>query len=175
LKSIFKISLTGPESSGKTSLAQLLSDFFQLPMVPEYARNFLLLGGTVKNIADLIRLAHGQIKLENQNIQHTDQGIICDTDLLVLKVWCLEKFKRVPIALKTLYLHHRYDLTLLCKPDIEWQADPLRENPGDRDRLFAIYFRELQKLNANFKVIEGKGNDRSQQAIKIVEDYLKHR
>lgn len=169
----FTISLTGPESSGKTTLAQTLADYFQLPLVPEYARNFLLEGGKVRNSQDLILLACQQIQSEAKLLQTTPVGIICDTDMIVLKVWCMEKFERVPMELNALCKHHRYDLTLLCSPDLKWQPDPLRENPMDRDRLFNIYLEEIQKLKINFKVVAGQGSHRTLQAIKIVREYLK--
>ncbi len=174
MNSRITICLSGPESSGKSTLAQILAESFHWPVVTEYARQFLSTGGVVNNVHDLVRLAHHQIESENQAHLSLSNGIICDTDMLVLKIWCLEKFKRVPNALAAICKHHRYDLTLLCKPDTPWQPDPLRENPLDRDRLFNRYLTEAQNLKSNFKIIEGHGERRTRLAIKIVEEYLKH-
>jgi nicotinamide riboside kinase len=168
------ISLTGPESAGKTTLAQILGEFFHWPVVTEYARQFLSSGGGVHTVNDLVRLAHHQIESENLARRSLSNGIICDTDMLVFKIWCLEKFNRVPNDLSALCKHHRYDLTLLCKPDMPWQPDPFREHPLDRDRLFYRYLAEAENLKTNFKIIEGQGEQRTRLAIKIVEEYLKH-
>ncbi|MDZ4708459.1 MAG: ATP-binding protein [Saprospiraceae bacterium] len=174
MKSKITICITGPESSGKTTLASTLSAFFRWPMVSEYARQHLSSGGVVLTGTDLVKLAHHQIYSENQALQTVSDGIICDTDMVVLKIWCLEKFKRTPIALDALCNHHRYGMTLLCKPDLAWHPDPLRENPMDRDRLFNRYLLEVQNLQLNCKIIEGHGKQRALQAIKIIEEYLKH-
>lgn len=174
MNSRITICLTGPESTGKSTLAKILAEFFHWPVVTEYARQFLSSGGVVHTVNDLVRLAHHQIESENQARRSLSNGIICDTDMLVLKIWCLEKFNRVPNALTALSKHHRYDLTLLCKPDTPWQPDPLREHPLDRDRLFDHYLTEALTLKTNFKIIEGHGEQRTRLAIKIVEEYLKH-
>jgi len=50
---------------------------------------------------------------------------------------------------------HPYDLFLLCKPDLPWEADPLRENPDDREELYQRYLKALQDMNANFFEISG--------------------
>ena len=54
-------------------------------------------------------------------------------------------------------------LYLLCKPDIEWEKDNLRENPKNRKGIFEIYKKELKNLNHDFFIIEG--NNREENAI----------
>ena len=173
MKSKITIGITGPESSGKTTLAKDVSAFFHWPMAPEYARHHLSSGGVVLTGTDLVKLAHLQIHSENQSLRKEADGIIGDTDMVVLRIWCLEKFKQTPIALDALCKHHRYDLTLLCKPDLAWQQDPLRENPLDRDRLFNRYLAEVKNLHMNYRLIEGHGKQRTLLAIKIIQEYLK--
>ena len=38
---MFKIIVTGPESSGKSTLAKVLSKYFKIPSSKEYAREYL--------------------------------------------------------------------------------------------------------------------------------------
>lgn len=173
MKKLFKISITGPESSGKSTLASELSEYFNFPCVPEYARDYLVNGGQVIKSSDLVALAHQQIQLENEALIRTQVAILCDTDMLVLKVWCLEIFQTIPASLSALHRHHPYDLTLLCSPDIAWQPDPLRVNPLDRMRLFDIYQNELQRSKSRYHIIEGIDKERTIQAIKIIKSYLK--
>jgi nicotinamide riboside kinase len=47
-------------------------------------------------------------------------------------------------------------LYLLCSPEgIEWEADPLRENPHDRERLFEVYEKQLILCEKSYKILRG--------------------
>ena len=55
-----KIILTGPESSGKTTLCKALSQHFHLPFSKEYAREYLDGLNRDYNQDDLLKIAKGQ-------------------------------------------------------------------------------------------------------------------
>ncbi len=59
----FVITIVGPESSGKTTLASQLSETLQCLWVPEYARNYLTNLGRSYQIDDLTTIAEGQLAL----------------------------------------------------------------------------------------------------------------
>ena len=142
------IVVTGPESSGKTTLVNRIKTEQGLPIVEEYARVYLSAkeDPTQYDFDDLTMIARCQ------NIQEKDAHlryplIICDTDIVTIDIWAQEVFDRSidmidPIADQKLYL--------LCKPDIPWTADPLRENPTDRDRLYEMYKVYLEKRKLDF-------------------------
>jgi len=166
-----KISITGPESSGKTTLALEMARFFSFAYVPEFSREFLRSGGKISSGKDLVSIAKNQIESENRAMQTSDT-IICDTDILVLKIWNQERFMPVHPALKALLKHHNYDYILLCVPDILWEPDPLRENPTDRERLFDLYEKNLHENHIQFDLITGQGPSRSELAKKLISRYL---
>jgi nicotinamide riboside kinase len=146
-----KIIVTGPESSGKTTLCNALSKHFNLPFSKEYAREYL---NTLKrdyNPDDLLKIAKGQLKAEN-GIQ------LLDTDLITLKIWSEYKYgscdKWILTQIEKQKSENRF--YLLCSPDIPWQADKQRENPNDRDSLFEIYKQELDDLEHNYFIVEGE-------------------
>jgi nicotinamide riboside kinase len=58
----------------------------------------------------------------------------------------------------------QFDLLFLCKPDIPWEFDILRENPINRDELFDLYHSFLIENKQNFVVVEGN----EQQRLSIV-------
>lgn len=58
----FIITIVGPESSGKTTLARELASFYNAPWVPEYARDYLIGLGRPYQENDLIRIAEGQLE-----------------------------------------------------------------------------------------------------------------
>ena len=86
-----KIVLFGPESSGKTTLSEDLAAHFNAPLVKEYMREYLQeVWDSEKRICeprDILPIAEGQIKAENELAVSTDPLLICDTDLLELKVY----------------------------------------------------------------------------------------
>ncbi len=140
----------------------------------EYARTFLDRGGQVLHTNSLVQIAQNQLGLELSAMQLQCQGMICDTDLLVLAIWSQEVFRSVPCALRALVSHHHYDHTFLCAPDIPWVADPYRSNPMDRDRLYGLYKTELLKSKRPFTEIRGNDPDqRSHQAEIIITNLLK--
>ena len=53
----------------------------------------------------------------------------------------------------------------LLKPDIPWQADPLRENPENRDWLFEEYKEKLECFGLPYCVIDGEGRVRQENVL----------
>lgn len=69
-------------------------------------------------------------------------------------------------------VRHPYDLYLLCNTDLPWEADPLRENPDDRDKLLMMYKYELESRNLPYALISGTGDARSKMAIEAIAQYF---
>tara|TARA_Y100000739_G_scaffold196396_1_gene178489 strand:+ start:147 stop:644 length:498 start_codon:yes stop_codon:yes gene_type:complete len=155
---MLKIVITGPESSGKTTLCEALSNHFKIPYSKEYAREYLQKLNRNYNQDDLSRIAKGQLNLDKHHS-------ILDTDLITIKIWSNYKYHNCN---KWILEHIEKQKTekrfyLLCKPDIAWSQDPLRENPENRMALFQIYKKELENLNHNYYIV--KGEKRAENAI----------
>ena len=165
-----RISITGPESTGKSVLAGQLAGYFHEPFVPEYAREYLQNKGTEYTLEDVLNIARGQLALENQTAEKADKLLFCDTDILVTKIWCSVRFGKVPGWIEEQFLKHKYDLYLLCFPDLPWEPDPLRQNPGDRDKLFELYEKELKQSGMNYRIVSGQGNERLEKAVTFVQE-----
>ena len=167
--SIKKIVLTGPESSGKTTMARSLAEHFDTVWAPEFAREYLSELGRPYREEDLLHIAQGQLALEDSYAKKAREVLFCDTSLIVLKVWSEFKYGRChPFILEALE-ERTYDLFLLCQPDIPWAFDPQRENPGDRDVLLDIYRTELQSNGQKFIEVSGKGDARLFQTLDFLE------
>jgi NadR type nicotinamide-nucleotide adenylyltransferase len=169
-----RISITGPESSGKSILSKQLAEYFGAGWVPEFARKYLENQGGDAKISDLISICEGQLESERRlESKHAD--IICDTDFLVLKIWAQVVYDQVPFEIQQAFQTQTYDLILLCKPDLEWEPDPLRSMPKEEDRmrLFELYKAELIANNRNFQIIEGQGDERFQLALKYISPFKK--
>ncbi len=91
-----RVSVTGPESTGKTRLAEWLAGHYQTQWVPEYAREYLAKHGPDYTLEDVAAIAHGQLKRENTAVENAREILFCDTDLLVTKIWCEVVFGLCP-------------------------------------------------------------------------------
>jgi len=164
-----KIAITGPESSGKTTLAKSLNNYYKNSiMVHEFAREYLKSIKRQYNYDDLLNIAKGQKKKEEKANRTNKKIIISDTNLQVIKIWSLDKFKKCDNWI--LRTEEKYTHYLLCKPGIKWEADHLRENPLDRDRLFKLYLKDLQ--GKPFTIISGNKQSRLSIGKKIINSYL---
>jgi len=151
--------LTGPESTGKSTLAARLAETLGGVLVTEVARRYLA-GREDYDAADLRAIARAQIESEEAALLSDAPLIVCDTDLTVIQVWWEEKFGALPQELNVA-LGDRYERGyLLLKPDLPWIEDPLRENPHDRERLYARYEQLLAAGPFPYAVVEGEGEAR---------------
>jgi len=164
-----KIAITGPESTGKSILAEQLAAHYQTAWVPEYARKYLEQLGRPYEEADILLIAKGQLSDETSKLDLAGNFLFCDTELLVTKIWSEVKYGRCdPWILEMIGLNP-YDLYLLCDIDLPWEYDPLREHPGRRQFLFDLYHNELESRNFPFAVVRGTGRARLEYAIAIIE------
>ena len=154
-----KIAFTGPESSGKTTMARWTAKHFSYVLVPEYAREYLQ-KTTAYHLNDLNNIALEQFK---RNSALGD--LVVDTEMLVMKIWCEEKYFNCSQEILDLLKEQKIDHYFLCKPDIPWEPDPLRENPEDRERLFKLYERDLLGLGASYNVLSGNVEARKMRII----------
>lgn len=163
---MISIAFTGPECAGKTTLAQALSQKLNGLFVPEYVRSFFEGRSTSYEFHDLDKIAKGQLEAIIAAKKENPTTLLVDTEMLVMKIWSQEKFNRVSEFIQQAYQDQAYDLMVLCKPDIPYEADELRENPADRDRLYEIYLSELLNANQRFIEVQGSVDQRIQQVMK---------
>jgi NadR type nicotinamide-nucleotide adenylyltransferase len=169
---IIRIALTGPESSAKSTLSEQLAQHYHTVWVEEYAREYLGALDRKYTADDIVAIAQKQLELEHEALKKANKLLFSDTELLLIKVWCEDVFKTTPAWISENILPNRYDLYLLTYPDIEWEYDPLRENPHRREFLFEWYKKELEAIGANYAVIRGLGDARLQHCISAIENFL---
>ena len=80
-----------PESSGKTTLSRELAKYYNTIWIEEFAREYLQEKWNKENktceLKDMLSIAIGQIKLENEFSKKANKILFCDTDLLETKVY----------------------------------------------------------------------------------------
>ncbi|KAA3637657.1 MAG: ATPase [Bacteroidetes bacterium] len=165
--------VTGPESSGKTWLANALSAHYKTIWTPEFARSYLKQIDRPYEEKDLLVIAQNQLDQQKKDLQEVDRLLFSDTGLLVMKIWSTYKYGRTDPWIDHELANDHYDLYLLCYPDLDWEFDPLRENQDNRDELFHLYQNILDKQGLPYALINGQGDLRLQKAINAVDQLLK--
>ena len=171
---LVKIVLFGPESTGKTTISQQLARHYNTVWVPEYAREYLQnkwnnFRKTCEN-DDLIPIAIGQMKMENELSKKADSVLICDTDLLETKVYSQEYYggyvdPRLDEAAQT----NTYDLYLLTYIDTPWEADDLRDRPELRLEMFQAFENALKTHGKKYIILKGSRKKRFNKAMKAID------
>ena len=176
-----KIVIIGPESTGKSTLCTQLAAHYQTLWCPEYAREYLLKHGTNYTFEDLLTIAKGQLQLEDAYSAKVHQQpttnhplLFIDTDMYVMKVWCEFVFDRCHPWILDQIVQRKYDLYLLCKPDLPWVKDELREYPDEatRIKLYHFYKDLLVQQSTPWVEISGSYEERLQQGVAAVDAFL---
>ncbi len=167
-----KIAITGPESSGKTTLAKMLAAHYETAWVSEFARAYLSRLHRPYIESDLLAIAKGQLHAEQQQAAFAQKFLFCDSDLTVIKIWAEVKYACCDAWILEQIQKTHYDLYFLCAPDIAWEADPLRENPNNRNELFQLYVNDLDNRNISYIILKGNKMERLETAIAALNIFL---
>lgn len=165
------IVITGAESTGKTALAKSLASYFGVNWVPELARSYVENLNRPYTYADVENIAKQQINQFTESLKTKPDLLFFDTGLIITKVWFEVVYKKCPDWLLTEIDQMPKFLHLLCHTDLPWKADSVRENGGEmRNKLTEIYTTELVKYGYPFKVVKGIGENRLQNALKLLKE-----
>jgi len=122
VKKQIKIAFTGPESSGKTTLAKKIAAVYNGIFVEEFARTFLE-GKSSYVQEDLDVIAEGQMKMWD----FETELLIADTEMTVICIWSHYKYGVISQKIKKLFDQQQFDLLFLCKPNIPSELEQKRQ------------------------------------------------
>lgn len=163
-----KIVITGPESTGKSTLTLGLAKHFNAFAVNEYARNYIENLNRKYIFDDVVHIAKTQIKQLNADY-NKNNIVFFDTGLIITKVWFEKVFGNVPDFVCRAIENIHIDMWLLCYPDLEWKADKVRENGGEnRLILFNEYKKQLIEYGFNYAIIKGLEFQRLQNSVDVL-------
>ena len=169
-----KIAIYGPESTGKTTLAKQLAEHYESVWAPEFARDYLQnKWDTAQNKCepeDLMPIAIGQTKLENDALSIANKYLFADTCLLATKVFSEIYYNFCDPILDKAARKHQYDLFFLTNIDVPWEKDDLRDSPQEREQIFNTFKKVLIQNNKAFITLSGNQNTRLKEAIAILND-----
>lgn len=157
------VCVVGAESSGKTTACRHLAATFGVPWLPEYARERL--DGSPYDRATVAAIAREQMRREAALLASGAPCVVLDTDLAVIWVWWRVKFGPPPPWIEGAFRAQPPRLYLLCRPDLPWQPDPLRESRGERWSIHRRYVGLLSSRKLPFAEIGGHGAMRRDAAV----------
>jgi NadR type nicotinamide-nucleotide adenylyltransferase len=167
-----RIAVYGPESTGKTQLAEKLAAHFGAPLVSEYARERWEAQGGVLALDDMLPVAKEQWRREDEAVARADRLVICDTDALTTMLWSDLLYGTCPDELRrgAEKRCRHYALYLLLDIDVPFAPDPQRcfPDPADREQGMRIWRGALERRNLPFVVIRGDWSAREAAAIAAV-------
>ena len=152
-----RILILGPESTGKSTLAEDLSLYYEEPWVPEYAREYLDDLGREYCYEDMLAIGKGQVALEDAMAEKAEKYLFCDTDLRVIHIWSEHRFGKTDPWVMQQISERKYELILLTDTDLPWTPDPLREYPEleMRDYFFKKYLQLAKESGIQYFIISG--------------------
>lgn len=173
---IIKIALYGPESTGKTTLAKQLAAHFNTVWIPEFARDYLQEKWDTQQKTcqkeDLLPIAIGQTRWENEGLQKANTLLFADTNLMVTKVFSDIYYGETDPELEKAAKKHKYDLFLLTDIDVPWEKDDLRDSPDHREKALRVFEENLIRYNKPYLKISGSKEKRFHKSVALVTHLL---
>jgi len=179
------IAIVGAESTGKSTLAADLANYYEVSWLPEFARQYLTqkwqqasaLERTepLYDAEDLCHIGCQQWRLENRFLTAGNEcgqdPLILDTDLLVIRMWWRLKYHREQPWVEQKLKRQSQRYYLLTAPDMPWQADPLREDETGRADIHRAYQNVLKSGSQPFREVRGGQQVRLAQALSAIESW----
>lgn len=153
-------------------MCQHLAMHYQTEWVPEYARFYLdrLVGEYEQS--DLKAIAEGQLSWEDEKAEYANKYLICDTNLIVIKIWSDHKYGNTDDWIQGKLEDRNYDYYLLNNIDIPWMPDPQREHPQLRKHFFEVYKAYLDDHKLPYSIVSGIEGERKKSAVDAIEAYF---
>jgi HTH-type transcriptional regulator, transcriptional repressor of NAD biosynthesis genes len=170
MSSILKICLYGPESTGKTFLAEKLGRIYSTEIVPEVAKEFIT--SNKFSADDIIRAGMEQLARVKILERTARRILICDTDVITTQIYSRHYLGIVPEILYQLETEVQYDQYFLFDVDVPWVADGLRDLGQQRHEMYNLFRNELENRRIPFITVSGDFDQREATIRKEIDRML---
>lgn len=161
--------LIGSESTGKSTLAEMLADQFHAPLSQEFARLYVHERQLELSEHDVEPIARGQMALEDAAhgvaLESARPLVVKDTDLISTVVYARHYYGQCPHWVMHAAKARRGHLYLHLGTDVPWVADGLqRTSPEAREHLHRLFIDTLVEFGAHAVDVTGTWREREATA-----------
>ena len=161
---LVRVCVTGPESTGKTTLARQLAESCGGELVFEASRLYAEHRGAELLASDVDPIARAHLALADAAAERArTRGarlLVLDTDLVSTLVYARHYYDTAPRWIERAERDRRADLYLLCDVDVPWVADGVRDRPANREQMYDLFRRALERRHATVVRVHGSWTDR---------------
>ncbi len=162
--SVRRVVLTGGECTGKTTLARGLAARWGTVWAAEAAREVARARPGALGPEDVPVIARMHVRLADEASRAALESgrplVFLDQDLLSTVVYARHYYGRCPAWIERLAAERLGDLYLLCRPDLPWTADGVRDRPETREEIHALFAAALETAGARVVPVAGRGEER---------------
>jgi NadR type nicotinamide-nucleotide adenylyltransferase len=166
-----RLVVTGPESTGKTTLATALAARFSAPLLREASRAYAearLAGGHALTRHDAEPIARATLAAEDAALAAAPALVVLDTDLVSTVVYTRHYYGPAAAWVEAAARTRRGDLYLLCDVDLPWMSDGVRDRPEGRRAMHALFAETLREFGCVVAEVGGTGPARIDAAVRAV-------
>jgi HTH-type transcriptional regulator, transcriptional repressor of NAD biosynthesis genes len=176
-----RVVLVGAESTGKTTLAQLLAEHFETRWVAEYGREHwerkvagLPMDGPLPGWTpdEFVHIAGEQQARENRLARSANQVLICDTNAFATGTWYERYYGHRDERVDALGRTDKVDLYLLTAPDVPFVQDGFRDGERIRHWMHERFVEQLSSGSTTWKMIDGDYDVRYRAATQTIASLL---
>lgn len=163
----------GPESTGKTTMAQIIAERFKATRVPEVSRE--LIDSNEFSLSDIERIGHAQLQRMQEGAAAADRLVVCDTDLITTAIYSEHYLGTVPPVLRILEQQQHIDRYFLFDIDVPWVADGLRDLGDQRELMMEKFRSALEQRGLAYTLVQGNYQAREEFIVKEIEGMLQQK
>lgn len=168
---MIKVCFYGTESTGKSTMARQMAEYFNTNFVPEVARE--LVSSNDFLVEDIIKIGNAQTARIASLEMLANSVLICDTDLITTQIYSKHYLGIVPEVLYELESLIRYDRYFLFDIDVPWVADGLRDLQNQREQMHSIFKNELEIRKIDYVLVRGNWDARYQIVVSEINRLLR--
>jgi HTH-type transcriptional regulator, transcriptional repressor of NAD biosynthesis genes len=149
--------IMGAESTGKTTLAELLAEEFQTTWVPEYGRTHYEERGGRLDLADYVTIAEVHRQHEELAALSANRYVFCDTNAITTMFFS-HYYNRDSLPALHDYANEcrqRYAHVFVCDDDIPFEQDGWRDTLEWRTRMQGMVLHDLRVRSVPFTIVSG--------------------
>ena len=172
---LLRVCVTGPESTGKTTLAARIAKRFDSEWVPEASRAYAERKGAPLTADDVTPIAREHVRVADERARGAKLLLSLDTDLLSTVIYSRHYYGRTPRWIEGAERVRRSHLYLLCDVDVPWLPDGVRDRPANRAEMFSTFEGALQRRRLPYVVVRGSWALRDRIADDAVDKLIARR